>query len=592
MKKILIIALIILSVCVYGAEKGKILWPQITDAIYKSPNEKVMDIEIGEDGLTVTDKCWDTYQRDDCYKRWNIDLGDPMDVPLKNYKFDKSYAGLPVNITVELYSKDNYYNVKETYQEIIILGGKQKEIKFPGWFSVPTNRLAYDFDENKKWPKGWTLPKGKMAIWQGAAKVRQKDINNKSTMLNFGFTHIGPCAVTKEGIWPQREQLGQVFSDNEWVKSNPAGTVYEDPTNPETWQVLSFLEKAQREKIIIADFEVVGSHAWQDYQFEGFKKIVDETREKYPDTYVGCWGVAPVRSSIRMFDDIDEQGRGSGVVNLTAAKKWRDLYNDPSAYTHSVFKRCNLNFGNPSIYFINNGKPSQLYAFLQEFEMSKILRPEVPDIMSTWIQCEFVDGYPLSSYAFKDINGKDRVEHIKHQVPASMVYALSLFGHTCMDGLHCWEVGTYYSEELSDYSNWTINELVKKININGNEYPTQYYMKYFGFYNYHVLGMWQSSQNKDIIEADTKWIMPEYISDKNNVWRVGDEVYPSFANFYKEPLLRAKVSQNKKEVLVVADNPYNVGLETVKVRFPEYSKKEFTIKLVGSWPQILRFKFN
>ena len=157
-----------------------------------------------------------------------------------------------------------------------------------------------------------------------------------------------------------------------------------------------------------------------------------------------------------------------------------------------MFKRCNLNLGNPSVYWINNSKPSQLYAFVQEWEQGKLARPEVPNILSTWIQVEFVDNYPLSQYRFTDAKGKTRQEDLKHQVPASSTYALSLFGHCVMDGLQCWEVGTRYSEELQDYSDWRVSEPIVKRTINGVETALNYYTEIFRLLQFprpgHVAG--------------------------------------------------------------------------------------------------------
>lgn len=48
---------------------------------------------------------------------------------------------------------------------------------------------------------------------------------------------------------------------------------------------------------------------------------------------------------------------------------------------------------------------------------------------------------------------------------------------------------------------------VFKRTIHGVETALNYYMKYFGFYNFHVLGMWQASQHQEIIEAATAWEM-------------------------------------------------------------------------------------
>ena len=118
--------------------------------------------------------------------------------------------------------------------------------------------------------------------------------------------------------------------------------------------------------------------------------------------------------------------------------------------------------------------------------------------------------------------------------------------------------------------------------------PVYYYVKYFGFYNFHVLGMWQASVNKDIIMADTPWIMPELWSTPNLAWRTGDERYPSYANYYHEPMIRVKLSADGKTLLVIAANPYNINLQTVKIRLPG-TAAEYEFELAADFPVIKRF---
>lgn len=564
-----------------------ILFPQITDGIYNHAGVLAMDCKIGADGLTVTDEAWDSYQVDGCGKRWTWNMGIPMDVPLKNYKFASKFAGLPINITVELYNLKNQWEVKESYQEIVLLGGKQ-QIGLPEWFHIPTNRLAYDFDEGTWFPSGWTLPKGKYALWQGAAKARQQDRHGENPMYDFGFTHVAPFALTHNGSQSIRERKAILFGDNEWIPySGEKSQFTTDPTNPKYWKQEPFFARAEECSIIIPDFETPNYHSWEDEQYEVFGNIIKNTRDRYPGLKVGCWGVGVLRHSFRIFDSFYE-GRPTGVVDLNGAHFWREKYNDPKCDLHQVFERCNLNMGNPSVYWINNSKPSQLYAFIQEWEQGKLARPEIPNILSTWIQVEFVDNYPLSQYRFNDITGKTRMEGLKHQAPASSTYALSLFGHCLMDGLQCWDIGTYYSEDLADYYNWSAGEPPTKRQVNGKEVNLNYYIKYFGFYNYHVLGMWQASQNKDIIEASTSWDMPEIKTSTGKVWRTGDERYPSYVNYYKEPLVRTKLSENGKTLLVIASNPYNQGVQQVSIRCLG-SDKEYNFELVGDFPIIQRF---
>lgn len=568
---------------------GTKLWPQLASGIFNHANTLVMKCEIAPDGLTVTDALWDIYKVEGCEKRWTLNMGLPMEEPLKYYKFDPKFAGLPVCITVEFYNPAKPWEVKETYQEILLLGGKQ-QIGLPDWFHVPTNRLAYDFDEGDWFPSGWKLPRGKYAHWQGAAKAMQEDRKGENPMYDFGFTHVAPNAMTHNGSVSTPERKGIVFGDNEWIPYDGSKSSFtSDPTDPKNWLIEPFYEHARQGSIVIANFEAPNSHIWQDYHYEAFAKLISQVRERNPEDEFGCWGVGVTRYSFRIFDQIDDQGRPTGVIDLKGAQQWREKYNNPEAELHPVFKRCNLNIGVPSVYWANNSKPSQLYAFLQEWEMAKLARPNIKNMLSTWIQVEILDGHPLSQYRFTDAKGKTRMENLKPQVPASSVYALSLFGHCVMDGLQCWEIGTRYSEELEDYSDWTVGEQMKKRQIHGEEVSVNYYLKYFGFYNYHVLGMWQASQNKDIIEASTPWEMPEIKSDRHDVWRVGDERYPSYVNYYKEPLARTKLSADGKTLLVVASNPYNVGrVEAVTLRRPG-TKEEYTFELVGDFPIIKRF---
>ena len=563
------------------------LWPQLTPGIQNHTGALAMKCEVANDGLTVTDTVWDTYKVAGCGKRWTLNMGTPMDGPLRNYTFPPEFSGLPVNLTVEFYNPDRPWEVKENYQEIILLGGKQR-IGLPDWFHIPTNRLAYDFDEGEWFPSGWKLPRGKYALWQGAAKARQQDRKGQCPMYDFGFTHVAPVAMTHNGSKGVRERRAYLFGDNEWIPFDGAKDGFSaDPTDPKNWQIEPLHHHAETCAIIIPDFEAPNSHAWKDHQYDAFAQLIGDVRARRPDVLVGCWGVGVLKSSFRIFDSFWE-GKPTGVSDLNGARQWRAKYDNPAADLAPVFKRCNLNFGNPSVYWINNSKPSQLYAFVQEWEQGKLARPQTPNVLSTWIQVEFVDGYPLSQYRFTDARGRTRLEGIKHQVPASSTYALSLFGHCVMDGLQCWEIGTRYSEQLEDYSDWRVREPIARRTINGVEVPLNYYTKYFGFYNYHVLGMWHASQNKDIIEAATSWEMPELHTSKNGVWRIGDARYPSYANYHKEPLVRVKLSDDGKTLLVVACNPHNQGVEQVRVRRPG-SAQEHAFDLTGDFPIVKRF---
>jgi hypothetical protein len=280
---------------------------------------------------------------------------------------------LPVCITVELYNRDNWWDVKETYQEILLLGGGEQQIGLPDWFHTPTNRLAYDFDEGDWFPSGWKLPRGKYAHWQGAAKAQQKDRKGENPMYDFGFTHIAPFAMTHNGAGGDWARQGLVFGDNAWIPYDGWTSQFTaDPSDPKNWMVETFYDYSEQCSIVIADFEAPNYFIWKDYQYEAFADLINKVRKRYPKVEVGCWGVGVTGYSFRIFDQIDEQGRPTGVTDLKAAKQWREKYNHPEAELHPVFRRCNLNIGVPAVYWANNSKPSQLYAFLQEWAMAKL----------------------------------------------------------------------------------------------------------------------------------------------------------------------------------------------------------------------------
>jgi hypothetical protein len=87
--------------------------------------------------------------------------------------------------------------------------------------------------------------------------------------------------------------------------------------------------------------------------------------------------VVVVKSSYRIFDSIWE-GKPTRVVDRRGAQQWREKYDRPEADLHPVLTRCQLNFGNPCVYWLNNSKPSQLYALVQDWEQGKLARPDVP----------------------------------------------------------------------------------------------------------------------------------------------------------------------------------------------------------------------
>ena len=191
------------------------LFPQITAGIENAQGQLVMNCQIAPDGLTVTDRAWLTFVPRGKGKRWNFNQTPYTEKPLVNFRFDEKFAGLQVSITVEIFDRAKPWDVSETYQEVLQLGGVPRDL--PEWFKLPQNRLAYDFDEGTWFPAGWQLPRGKFACWEGAAKYNQQDRHGRHPMLDFGFTQVAENTLSFGGHVPDWEHQCRVFGDAEWL---------------------------------------------------------------------------------------------------------------------------------------------------------------------------------------------------------------------------------------------------------------------------------------------------------------------------------------------------------------------------------------
>jgi hypothetical protein len=79
--------------------------------------------------------------------------------------------------------------------------------------------------------------------------------------------------------------------------------------------------------------------------------------------------------------------------------------------------------------------------------------------------------------------------------------------------------------------------------------------------------------------------MPKYnVTNKANVLRTGNEVFPSYGALYREPVIRYKLNAAGTEVLILAQNPCNADLETVYIENNGGASWNTTIQLDGGWP--------
>ena len=252
-----------------------------------------------------------------------------------------------MSVTVEIFDPANPWEVSETYQEILQLGGVAEDL--PEWFQVPQDRLAYDFDEGTWFPSGWQLPRGKFACWEGAAKYNQTDRNGRHPMLDFGFTQVAENTLSIGGHVPDWEHQCRVFGDAEWLDMSDGG-------NFTKWHNDGWKERGQRMKIVIPDFENGDQWNWSPQHYDAFRNMVVDFKKaqaQLPVRLLGRRRHERLAADLRPASTIKADPPAS--CNLAAAKQWRDKYEQPEKELNPIFDRCGLTFGNPAVYWMKGG---------------------------------------------------------------------------------------------------------------------------------------------------------------------------------------------------------------------------------------------
>lgn len=103
------------------------------------------------------------------------------------------------------------------------------------------------------------------------------------------------------------------------------------------------------------------------------------------------------------------------------------------------------------------------------------------------------------------------------------------------------------------------------------------------------VGYWQVWQNKDIVEAPTNWLVPQFEKSAGQ-WTLGNENYPIHLFANQRPICRYKLSVDGSTALVICTNPFNNGYTkaTHTFRLPASSNYTFTIDTWGTYTSVVR----
>ncbi len=446
------------------------------------------------------------------------------------------------------------------------------EIGIPNWFKPPQNSLLPDYFKFEEAQKTIVPPQNKLIIGENLLPFDIKDIDGQNPMLACGYTHINYNLTRPiDGAYPPKNKQCKLISDPSWL--NMA-----DGTNPKYWHFNDVLNDADQTQILILNFEAAGyGMVYNEAMRKKLAEGIDAVAQK--KSILGMWAQGLVKPNPFYGPD--------GTKNYYSAKKMANHYQNPTLADINGFvnnTKCQLSI--PFHYPIKE-QSSQIYQLMHAHEIGKLINPNIKNIPSIWISEETVDEWPQQVAAITQKRGKVKEVYVKPQASASRVFSDALWTTMVMDGFYHFEwpgIGAIDDPSyLGNDGEYAGNARVRKKTT-----KVYYPKKYFGFYNYVFLALNIISKEpvKSILEAETTWLTPIFkVLGKHTKFIAETEKYPSFCELNKEPLIRFKYSKDYKKVLIIAQNPFNMGLQEVFVK-DQKNSWEIKLNLKGGWPTI------
>lgn len=242
------------------------------------------------------------------------------------------------------------------------------------------------------------------------------------------------------------------------------------------------------------------------------------------------------------------------------------------------------------------------YSFVHSFDISKKIIGEIGVANSAdyssirlcgyfWRYFEPVAtgtdvGFARQAFDYGGILRGDRPE-----CSPSMLQSLAVWSFAYGDGLFLWDdsiIGEERQRLIDDSNTYGLNLLTDDRIF--TEYVGDTLMIGKGAHDWTYVGYWQCVQNKDIIEANTDWLVPDYYKTGAGAYTTGTENYPVSLCGNQIPLCRYKLNAAGTEALVIITSPFNNGYtkETHTLRLPAKSNYSFTVDTFGTYTTVLR----
>ena len=152
----------------------------------------------------------------------------------------------------------------------------------------------------------------------------------------------------------------------------------------------------------------------------------------------------------------------------------------------------------------------------------------------------------------------------------SLNQSLAVWGMAYCDGFFAWNEGNDFN-----FDEFEVNRPAQQLGRS--------------IWDWAYVGYWQVWQNKDIVEAPTDWLVPQFEKSAGQ-WTLPNENYPIHLFANQRPICRYKLSADGGTALVICTNPFNNGYTkaTHTFRLPNASNYTFTIDTWGTYTSVVR----
>jgi hypothetical protein len=176
----------------------------------------------------------------------------------------------------------------------------------------------------------------------------------------------------------------------------------------------------------------------------------------------------------------------------------------------------------------------------------------------------------------------------KLEVCPSLMFNIALWGMAYADGCYFWD-GSYVGEETNNFLDYLVNSNTPELVAQTYNIWGDCIVNSKSTLDWPYIALFLLAQNKDIIEANTAWLVPD-LSLGNNTWTTGTANYPVMLYNQSKPIARYKLSDDGTQALLLIHSVYNNGYtkETHTVRLPAKNNQQYTVDTWGTYTSVIR----